>query len=75
VYLYPSYLCWIEWIPATRALSNGVSAGSRRAEEVRSLLKAGLVDQNILDLPEDQRPELINDRGRPDESQADPAAV
>jgi transposase InsO family protein len=23
-----------------------------------------LVDQNILDLPEDQRPELINDRGR-----------
>jgi putative transposase len=34
------------------------------AEESRLLLEGGLVDQNILDLPEDQRPELINDRGR-----------
>ena len=28
------------------------------------LLEGGLVAENILDLPEDQRPELINDRGR-----------
>ena len=34
------------------------------AEESRLLLEGGLVEQNILDLPEDQRPELINDRGR-----------
>ena len=34
------------------------------AEESRLLLEAGLVAQSILDLPEDQRPEVINDRGR-----------
>jgi putative transposase len=34
------------------------------AEESRLLLEGGLVAQNILDLPEDQRPEVINDRGR-----------
>lgn len=34
------------------------------AEESRLLLEGGLVDQNILDLPQDQRPELISDRGR-----------
>ena len=34
------------------------------AEESRLLLEGGLVEQNILDLPEDQRPEVINDRGR-----------
>ena len=34
------------------------------AEESRLLLEGGLVDQSILDLPEDQRPEVINDRGR-----------
>ena len=34
------------------------------AEESRLLLEGGLVEQSILDLPEDQRPELVNDRGR-----------
>jgi putative transposase len=34
------------------------------AEQSRLLLEGGLAEQNILDLPEDQRPELINDRGR-----------
>jgi transposase InsO family protein len=34
------------------------------AEESRRLLEGGLRDQNILDLPEEQRPEVINDRGR-----------
>jgi len=34
------------------------------AEEARELLEDGLISENILDLPEDQRPEVINDRGR-----------
>ena len=35
-----------------------------RRNEILRLLEGGLIEQNILDLPEDQRPELINDRGR-----------
>jgi transposase InsO family protein len=34
------------------------------AEEARYLLEDGMISENILDLPEDQRPEVINDRGR-----------
>jgi len=34
------------------------------AEEARELLEEGLINENILDLPEDQRPEVVNDRGR-----------
>ena len=34
------------------------------AKEARYLLEQGLINENILDLPEDQRPEIINDRGR-----------
>jgi len=34
------------------------------AEEARDLLEDSLINENILDLPEDQRPEVINDRGR-----------
>jgi transposase InsO family protein len=34
------------------------------AQEARRLLEDGLIYENILDLPEDQRPEIINDRGR-----------
>ena len=34
------------------------------AGEARDLLEEGLINENILDLPEDQRPEVINDRGR-----------
>ena len=34
------------------------------AKEARHLLEQGLIDENILDLPEDQRPEIISDRGR-----------
>jgi putative transposase len=37
---------------------------SQRADEARHLLEGGLTDENILDLPEDKRPEIINDRGR-----------
>jgi putative transposase len=39
-------------------------AWHQTAEESRLLLEGGLRDQNILDLPEEQRPEIINDRGR-----------
>jgi putative transposase len=34
------------------------------SEQARRLLEGGLMSENILDLPEDQRPEIINDRGR-----------
>lgn len=34
------------------------------AEQARYLLEQGLINENILDLPEDQRPEIISDRGR-----------
>ena len=39
-------------------------AWTQTAEEARWLLEGGLENENILDLPEDRRPELINDRGR-----------
>jgi putative transposase len=34
------------------------------ALEAKYLLEEGLINENILDLPEDGRPEIINDRGR-----------
>jgi len=34
------------------------------AKEAQCLLEEGLINENILDLPEGQRPEVINDRGR-----------
>jgi transposase InsO family protein len=34
------------------------------AQESLYLLEEGLISENILDLPDDQRPEVINDRGR-----------
>jgi transposase InsO family protein len=37
---------------------------TQTATEARLLLEGGLERENILDLPEDQRPELLNDRGR-----------
>jgi transposase InsO family protein len=39
---------------------------SRRqtAKEAKELIEEGLINENILDLPEDERPEVINDRGR-----------
>jgi putative transposase len=36
----------------------------QKAEEARELLEGGLIAENILDLPEEKRPEIINDRGR-----------
>jgi putative transposase len=59
-YLY-LYLLLDEW--SRKAIQWRVS-WQQTAEESRRLLEGGLVEQNILDLPEDQRPEVINDRGR-----------
>jgi len=46
-----------------KAISWSVS-WHQTAEQARYLLEEGLIDENILDLPEEQRPEVINDRGR-----------
>ena len=35
----------------------------QRAQEAQRLIEWGLINENILDLPEDQRPVVINDRG------------
>jgi transposase InsO family protein len=59
-YLY-LYLLLDEW---SRKTIQWRIAWAQTAEESRWLLEGGLIDQNILDLPEDQRPEIINDRGR-----------
>lgn len=34
------------------------------ADEAKCLLEDGMINENILDLSEDQRPEVVNDRGR-----------
>ena len=60
VYLY-LYLLLDEW--SRKAIQWRVS-WQQTTEEARRLLEGGLVEQNILDLPEDQRPEILNDRGR-----------
>jgi len=36
----------------------------QRAEDAQELLEGGLLAENILDCPEEQRPEIVNDRGR-----------
>ena len=37
---------------------------SMNAADAKVLLEGALANENVLDLPEDQRPEIINDRGR-----------
>ena len=59
-YLY-LYLLLDEW---SRKVIQWRISWQQTAEESRCLLEGGLTDQNILDLTEDQRPEVINDRGR-----------
>jgi len=60
VYLY-LYLLLDEY--SRKAIQWRIS-WEQTAEESRLLLEGGLVEENILDLPEDQRPEVVNDRGR-----------
>jgi putative transposase len=59
-YLY-LYLLLDEW---SRKTIQWRIAWEQTAEQSRWLLEGGLSAQNILDLPEDQRPEIVNDRGR-----------
>lgn len=60
VYLY-LYLLLDEF---SRKAVHWLIAWTQTATEARLLLEGGLEKENILDLPADQRPELINDRGR-----------
>lgn len=60
IYLY-LYLLLDEY--SRKAISWLVS-WHQTAHEARELLERGFIDENILDLPEDRRPEVVNDRGR-----------
>ena len=60
IYLY-LYLLLDEY--SRKAISWLVS-WHQSADEARELLERGLIDENILDVPEDKRPEVVNDRGR-----------
>lgn len=59
-YLY-LYLLLDEW---SRKVIQWRIAWHQTAKESQLLLEGGLTEQNILDLPEEHRPEIINDRGR-----------
>jgi putative transposase len=48
----------------SRKAINWLVSWNQSAEQARQLLEDALLSENILDLPEDQRPEIINDRGR-----------
>lgn len=37
---------------------------SQNAEAAKLMLDNGMIEENILDLPENERPEIVNDRGR-----------
>jgi len=60
VFLY-LYLLLDEY---SRKVISWLISWNQTAEEARYLLEEGLINENILDLSEDQRPEVINDRGR-----------
>ena len=60
IYLY-LYLLLDEY---SRKAIRWLISWHQRAEEAKLLLEYGLIDENILDLPEQDRPEIINDRGR-----------
>jgi len=48
----------------SRKIINWLISWNQRAEEAKRLLEGGLIAENILDCPEEQRPEIVNDRGR-----------
>jgi putative transposase len=55
------YLLLDEW---SRKVIQWRISWSQSTEEARLLLEGGLIEQSILDKAEDQRPEVLNDRGR-----------
>jgi len=48
----------------SRKAVNWLISWNQTAKEARRLFEGAVLSENILDLPEDQRPEIINDRGR-----------
>jgi putative transposase len=48
----------------SRKAISWVISWNQTAQEAYYLLEEALINENILDLPEEQRPEIINDRGR-----------
>ena len=48
----------------SRKAVNWLISWNQTSQEARQLLEGALLSENILDLPEVQRPEIINDRGR-----------
>ena len=48
----------------SRKAVNWLVSWNQTAEQSRRLFEGAVLGENILDLPEDQRPEIINDRGR-----------
>jgi putative transposase len=48
----------------SRKILNWLISWSMNASDAKALLEGALAQENILALPEDQRPEIINDRGR-----------
>lgn len=55
------YLLLDEW---SRKAIQWLVSWSLTAGEAKHLLDGGLVAENVLDLPADRRPEIVNDRGR-----------
>jgi transposase InsO family protein len=48
----------------SRKAINWLVSWNQTSQEAKALLEGGLISENIIDLPEDHRPEIINDRGR-----------
>jgi len=48
----------------SRKAVNWLISWNQTAEQAQRLFEGAVLSENILDLPEDQRPEIINDRGR-----------
>jgi putative transposase len=48
----------------SRKAINWLVSWRQTSQEAKELLEGGLILQDIIDLPEDQRPEIVNDRGR-----------
>lgn len=48
----------------SRKAINWLISWEQSAREATELLDGGMLNENVLDLPEDDRPEVVNDRGR-----------
>jgi len=48
----------------SRKALNWLISWEQSAREAKMLLDGGMLNENVLDLPEDDRPEVVNDRGR-----------